>query len=377
MERGYQSMSWLRTRAEIAVDLVPAEETGEALVQGLPRGSQEMLGPWHHWPAASTVAWLKQQGVRLSPAEKGSKPWQASSRDVVTALEGRLAELGVVVETGRHALEMGTRPDGYQVWFEEGEPLVVEALVLATGTAQKKGLAMAEALGHAVTPLCPSLMTVKLRDARIRNLQGQPPVEAEVRFADKPGLPAERVERGDLEILGNGLGGPAIANLTAWAAPTLAGAKHKFPLVVNWVPDWGGQIARELSQRAVHHAKAAVMDEPQAGLPPKLWARLVEASKMTRQDTWGGVSKRQLSTLVGNLTQGRFQASGHGMHKPEFAYAGGVARDEIDFRTMESRRCPRLYFAGEMVDCDGVLGGYNALLALTHAQLIAAGVATT
>lgn len=373
VDRQAQPLPWLRRQEAAPFALAPAGATPAEWASRLPRGHQEMLGPWHHFPAEQTLAWLRSLGLPIqSPAASPGAQAETAASALVDLLGRELDRRGIEVRTGHNALEVATRPDGFQVWFEEGEPLIVEALVLATGTGPHRGLALAEAFGHTVQPLSPSLLALKLKDARLRHLQGQPPVEAEVRFADRPGLPADRVERGQVEILGHGIGGPAIANLTAWAAPELAGARYRFPFQINWVPQYGGQIARELSQRALHHTKGVIAEEPQAGLPPKLWARLVEAAKIGPQETWGSVDKRYLSTLVGQLTQGRFSANGYAMHKPEHTYAGGVSRDEIDFRTMGSRKHGRLYFAGELVDCDAILGGGNALLALTHAQIIAA-----
>jgi predicted Rossmann fold flavoprotein len=166
-----------------------------------------------------------------------------------------------------------------------------------------------------------------------------------------------------------GLSGPAVLKLSAWGARFLAGQGYNTVLLVNWLPSLHeNELRATLNAQRTANPRRLVAGEPFFGLPQRLWRRLVETA-MPADRRWADLANKELAALAAELQQGRYAISGKGVFKEEFVTCGGVRLDEVDFRTMESRLCPHLYFAGEILDIDGLTGGYNFQSAWTTGWL--------
>jgi len=173
-------------------------------------------------------------------------------------------------------------------------------------------------------------------------------------------------ETGPVLITHWGLSGPGILRLSAWGARELAAVNYQFKLRVNWLPEhhFDSVIALAQAQRGLTGARQ-VQNVALAGLPSRLWERLVATAGIAPLTQWAGLNKAQLHTLARLLVESEFTVTGKSMNKEEFVTCGGVRLGEVDFKTMQSRVCPGLYFAGELLDIDGITGGFNFQAAWT------------
>lgn len=334
------------------------------LVRHYPRGDRELLGPFHRWGPAETVAWFAARGVELKAEADGRMfPVTDDSGTIVDCLQGAAAEAGVIVRTrcGVRAV----RP-GFEMELTTGETVSCDRLLIATGGGKAGGgLNLAQQLGHTIAEPVPSLFTFQLADARLAGLEGVAAEGAEVR------VPGTRLqERGPLLITHWGLSGPAILKLSAWGARVLHERDYRFEMTVNWVyPRGADEILAELVRLRTEHPRRQMGGGNSFGLPQRLWERLALAAGADPAQPWTSVSNEVLRAFARELGGGRFSVTGKSLFKDEFVTCGGVRLGELDFRTMESRRCPGLYFAGEVLDIDGLTGGFNFQSAWTTGWL--------
>jgi len=236
-----------------------------------------------------------------------------------------------------------------------GETILADRVLIATGgTKGSAGLPIAESLGHTIVPGVPSLFTFHVDDPRLKGLEGvAAPATARV-----PGTRLD--ESGPVLVTHWGLSGPAILRLSAWGARELHDAGYRFMLKLNWAGARSPEEARSaLEEERAAHPRRQVSTANPFGIPARLWERLVAAADVAPQAAWAGVSNDALRSLALQATASEFAVSGKSMNKEEFVTCGGVSLAEVDMATMESRVCPGLHLAGEVLDIDGITGGYN------------------
>jgi predicted Rossmann fold flavoprotein len=338
-------------------------EPGE-LVQHYPRGGRELRGPFHHWGPRETVAWFAARGVALKTEADGRIfPVTDDSGTIVDCLRRAAEVAGVTVRT-RCGVQ-AARP-GFEVALTTGETMACDRLLLATG-GNKDGASfkIAGQFGHTIEPPVPSLFTFHVDDPRLTGLPGVAVENVEV------AVPGEKLrESGPLLITHEGLSGPAILKLSAWGARVLHDRGYRFTLVVNWTaPRSSAQALAGLRQVRAEHPRQQVATWNPFALPQRLWSRLTAIAGVDPARPWTSVSNEALTVLVAQLTRGEFAVTGRSPFKEEFVTCGGVRLAEVDFKTMASRRCPGLYFAGEVLDIDGLTGGFNFQSAWTTGWL--------
>ena len=332
------------------------------LVKRYPRGGRELLGAFHRWQPRDTVEWFAAHGVETKTEADGRMfPVTDDSATVVDCLT-RAAELaGVTVRTsvGVRKVEQlgraGGAPD-FWVTLTDDSTLRCDRLLLATGgNKSSAGLNIARALGHTVEPPVPSLFTFHIDDARLIGLSG---VSIENVATSVPGTKLR--ENGALLITHWGLSGPAILKLSAWGARELAACNYEFKLAVNFTPGHTREsLAKEFAGGRAAHARKQLGTWNPLGLPQRFWERLLTTVKIAPATQWAGVPAAALGALAEQLTGAEFTVVGKSMNKEEFVTCGGVRLSEVEFKTMESKLCPGLYFAGEILDIDGITGGFN------------------
>jgi predicted Rossmann fold flavoprotein len=242
------------------------------------------------------------------------------------------------------------------------EELVCDQLLLATGGCRTPALGqLAVSLGHTLETPVPSLFTVHIETEWLRELAG---VSIESVEASVP--EARLRESGPLLVTHWGLSGPSILRLSAWGARKLAELNYRFALRINWLPHLKPEaIAAELDARRRTQAARLVVNAPVTPLTARLWEALVKAAGIARETRWADLSRSAQHGLIKKLIQTEFPVSGKSLNKEEFVTCGGVRLKEIDFKTMQSRICQGLYFAGELLDIDGITGGFNFQAAWT------------
>lgn len=341
------------------------------LVKRYPRGGRELLGAFHRWQPRDTVAWFAERGVETKAEEDGRMfPVTDDSATIVDCLMRAAERAGVRIVTSMGVRKAeavgGARGSSFWVTLTDGTGTRCERLLLATGGNRSSvGFTIAEALGHAIEPLVPSLFTFHIDDARLIGLSG---VSVEVATASVPGTKLR--ESGPLLITHWGLSGPAILKLSAWGARELAARHYEFPLTINFAPPHTREsLIRELAGVRERNPRKQITTWSPLALPQRLWERLVTSSGIAATAPWTGVGNAALATLAGQLTAAEFKVVGKSLFKDEFVTCGGVRLSEVDFRTLESRLCPGLHFAGEVLDIDGVTGGFNFQAAWTTGML--------
>lgn len=338
------------------------------LVKRYPRGGRELLGAFHRWQPRDTIEWFGARGVETKTEEDGRMfPVTDDSATIVECLQRAAADAGVRVVTSlgvRKVEHVGRAGEAPSFWLTltDGAELRCERLMLATGgNRASAGFAMAESLGHAIEPLVPSLFTFHIDDARLIGLSG---VSVERAAVSVPGT--KLAEGGPLLITHWGLSGPAILKLSAWGARQLADLKYEFPLTVNFAGDRSRDaLGRELAEVRAQNPRKQIVTWSPLPMPQRLWERLVVSAGIAATTPWSSVGNGALGTLAAQITGAAFKVVGKSLFKDEFVTCGGVRLSEVDFRRMESRRCPGLHFGGEVLDIDGVTGGFNFQAAWT------------
>ena len=326
------------------------------LVQHYPRGGAALRGPFTRFQPRDTMAWFEQRGVPLKTEADGRVfPVTDRSDTIVACLLNSAERAGVSTRTQASivSIEHDTR-SGFVLRSKTGESLAADRALLSTGSSPQ-GYAWAGALGHSIKPPVPSLFTFVLDDRRLQGLAGVSVSNVRVEIADTP-----LAQHGPLLITHWGLSGPAILKLSAWGARLLHDRSYRVQLIIDWLPDRReDEVWRDLQAIKSDQARRAMGSSSLPGLPLRLWRRLIDAAGVGSEQRWTELSRRQLAALSDQLKHGAYDVRGRGEFKEEFVTCGGVSLDEINFKTMESRICPGLYFGGEALDLDGLTGGFN------------------
>ena len=221
-------------------------------------------------------------------------------------------------------------------------------------------------LGHTIIPPVPSLFTFNMPNEPIKKLMGvvANPVTVKVRTAH---VVSQRLSsEGALLITHWGMSGPAVLKLSAWGARELHAMKYKFEVLVNWLADKNEQEIRDwLDVELKTIGKRQVGNKNPFQLPNRLWLFFLEKNEIDSEVTWNQLAKKSLNKLINTLVNDFYKAEGKTTFKEEFVTCGGVSLDEVSFETMESKVCPGIYFAGEVLDVDAVTGGFNFQAAWT------------
>ncbi len=337
------------------------------LVRHYPRGGKALRGAFSRFQPRDTVAWFAARGVELKTEADGRMfPTSDRSETIVQCLQTSAARAGVRVRTRAPVADVTRQDAGFQVVLRSGAVLHGDRLLIATGSSPA-GLRWAAALGHSLQPPVPSLFTFQIRDPRLAELAGLSVPSAELTL--QAGT-EKLTQSGPLLVTHWGLSGPAVLKLSAWGARVLHPHRYQVPLRLDWLPGVNAeQLRQHLLALKQQQPRRQVASAAPVDLPKRLWQRLVAAAEISPERTWAEVSKRSLHALWQELKRGEFQIAGKGLFKEEFVTCGGVSLQEIDFKTMASRCCPGLHVAGEVLDIDGVTGGFNFQSAWTTGWL--------
>jgi predicted Rossmann fold flavoprotein len=334
-----------------------------AMSESYPRGERALISPLHRFSQADTVAWFERRGVRLKTEEDGRMfPVTDSSGTVIDCLLYEAKAAGVRLFTRRGVDAVQREGGGFRLQFNDGKTTTCDRLLLATGgTRSAIGGQIAESLGHELAAPVPSLFSFHVVEAWLRSLPGVSVAEVEAT------VPSVRLrERGPVLITHQGLSGPVILRLSAWGARALHELDYQFTLRVNWLPGATQDSIRDwlLELRQTSPNKLVVNSALDA-LPNRLWEKLTELAGIDSAVRATTLSREQANALAALLVRTELTIHGKSLNKDEFVTCGGVTLSEVDFKTMESRVTPGLYFAGELLDIDGITGGFNFQAAWT------------
>lgn len=351
----------------------------KSLVQNYPRGAKALMGAFSRFQAKDTISWFANHGVPLKTEADGRMfPITDNSETIVSCLMRTASSHGVELRTVTPvvAVKLHTKQSTAHTFFEillkSGETLECDRLLLATGS-NPIGYKIARELGHHIEPPVPSLFTFNVKDQELRLLAGVSVKEASLRLSVSGNPQLEQM--GPLLITHWGLSGPAVLKLSAWGARILHDNHYQATLLVNWLPNFTQEEVRQkLLEVKNEWSKKPMFLHRGVELPHRLWQYLLSRIGITPEERWAGLSNKLLNQLVQEINQGKYLVSGKGVFKEEFVTCGGVSLKEVNFKTMESNLVPGLYFAGEILDIDGVTGGFNFQSAWTTSYLAGCGM---
>jgi predicted Rossmann fold flavoprotein len=325
------------------------------LVKHYPRGAKALLGAFYSFGPTDTIDFFESRGVSLKTEVDGRMfPKSNSSQSISDCLVDTAKNLGVLLWTGCSVEKIIKIESGFSLSLMNGQTHACDKLILATGSS-KSGYEFAAELGHTIVNPVPSLFTFAVADKSLHELSGLSVQRARTWIHKK------QAQEGPLLVTHWGFSGPVIIKLSAWHARELFDYGYKLPFYVSWLPGYSLEQIRQVIMMYQKNSPKKTMCgfSPFQEIPTRLWTYLVSRSGLPDTKLWQDLGVKQLSRLVEDLHISRFECSGKGVFKEEFVTCGGVDLSEINFKTMESKRCPRLYIVGELLDCDGVTGGFN------------------
>jgi len=365
LERGQEVLTKVRISGGGRCNVTHACFVPNDLVKFYPRGEKELRGPFHQFCSGDTIEWFEKHSVELKIEEDGRMfPVSNSSQTIIDCFQNATKKLGIQVLTGQSVQSL-FKAENYWKVETNHETFACQKLIMTTGS-NPKIWEMLTLLGHSIVSPVPSLFTFNIKDARIKDLMG---LSA---FAKVKVKNSKLEASGPLLITHWGMSGPGILRLSAWGARELFDKNYQFIIQVNWLNEIPFEEALDtLKDLKQEHAKKAVSKKSPFEFPNRLWESLVLASDIDSEMKWSDLTKKQLTNLANQLTNGEFQVNGKSTFKEEFVTAGGIDLKEINFKTMESKLNENLYFAGEIVNIDAITGGFNFQNAWTSGFIVA------
>jgi predicted Rossmann fold flavoprotein len=349
------------------------------MIKKYPRGSAFLKKAFHHFFTNDTVAWFKERGVLLKTESDGRMfPVTDNAQTIIDCLLKEADKHGVEILRNKEVkqLNMGKQ---FQLHFDDGTMLDADYVCIASGGYPKivQYGWLKKATQHIEEPV-PSLFTFNL-PAGQAGMPGNP-------VTALMGVSVERVcvkiagsklsEEGPLLITHWGMSGPAILKLSAWGARELAGKNYNFSILINWIPDFNENSLREKIQKLRFElASQKMINRNPFILPYRLWEFILLQSGIKENLRWADLPAKEQNKLVKNLCANEYTVKGKTTCKEEFVTAGGIQLNEIDFNTMQSKKHPGLFFAGEVINIDGITGGYNFQNAWTTGWIAAKAIA--
>ncbi|XP_027923491.1 uncharacterized protein LOC114181282 isoform X1 [Vigna unguiculata] len=341
------------------------------LAENYPRGHKELRGSFFniHGPV-DTMSWFASHGVELKVEDDGRVfPVSNSSSSIIDCLMSEVKQRGVSLQTRKVVAAISILSSGkFLLEIQQHTSVHVERveadyLLLASGSS-RQGYTLASQLGHSIVDPVPSLFTFKIEDLRLRELSGVtfPKVKVRLKLDSVQRNIPKLTQVGPMLVTHWGLSGPVILRLSAWGARFLFSSSYKGKLFVDFVPDLHVESLKSiLSHHKLQYAKQKVLNScpPEFGITKRFWSYVLERQGFSGDVLWASISNSSLMSIGSLLKDCMFEVTGKGQFKDEFVTAGGVPLSEISLNTMESKVCQRLFFAGEILNVDGVTGGFN------------------
>jgi len=324
-----------------------------------PRGRKELLSPFQNFQAANTVEWFEERGVKLKHEGDGRMfPISDSSETIIDCFMQEARKYKIKLLTKMDVKSLKKLDDGKILLFiNDDESFIADSVLIATGS-MPNGYKLARNLGHSTTEMAPSLFTFKIEDVILDNLAGISFSQATLTLKIDGAKPF--TQKGPLLITHWGLSGPALLKLSAWAAREMMHTNYKAKITVNWLGIENLNDGEKLlSTIKTKNTKTSVGKAYPNELTKRFWLQLLIKCGILKEKNWSEISKKELKLIMKNLFICELDVIGKSRFKEEFVECGGINLKEISFKTMESKICPGLYFSGEVMDIDGITGGFN------------------
>ena len=326
------------------------------LVNNYPRGEKQLLGLFNRFSTTEAFDWFQNQGLRLKIENDGRVfPLSDSSNDVIKCLKDVAETYGVKVFTHSHVKHISKTNDVFNLLVKGNKYFHTKNILICTG-GHPSGRKLARNLGHSIIQPVPSLFSLSSSDKSLESCSGiSLNVQIKLTVSNK-----KYTETGSILITHKGFSGPVILRLSAFSARKLHANNYICDLRINWLCMPENQVRSIIDLYKIENSKKLVLNnKPFNQLPKRLWRALLLSENIDSNLKWSDISKYHRESLIKCLTMKNYSINSRGPFGDEFVTAGGVSLSEINFKTMESKICKGLFFAGEVLDIDGVTGGFN------------------
>lgn len=327
------------------------------LIERYPRGKQLLRKTLYRFGPKETINWFESKGIQIKEEHDGRMfPISDDSQTIIQCLERELRNNQVHIQYNSSVERIEKREDGFYIEFTNQKSFTADKVLIATGGFSKvEQYNWLIALGHSVESPVPSLFTFNLPKHPITELMGVVVPDTTVKIAG-----TKISEFGPLLITHWGFSGPAVLKTSAWAARELAIRNYQFTIVINWLNKiTEDELRKEFSEIRKLNGKQLVCNKNPFQLPKRFWEYQLWKNKIDEEVKWGELPASKQNLLIESLMSDRYEVNGKTTFKEEFVTCGGIKLSEINPTTMESRLVPGLFFAGEILDVDGVTGGFN------------------
>ena len=343
----------------------------QILIKNYPRGAKELLGAFSRFQPQDTIAWFAKRGVSLKVEDDGRMfPSTNTSETILSCLNSEVARLNVDVRKGSKVKAIRKQGETFTIELQNST-IEADRVLLATGSTPL-GYELARSLGHNIIEPCPSLFTFNCSHPLLLDMMGtsfkKVSLILEIEIDSKK---MKWKQSGPLLITHWGISGPAVLKLSAFAARELSKVQYQAKLHVNWLGDTPNDTVLELLLQEKNSApKRHIANLPFLDLSKRFFTQALSlALPEKKTGTWSDLNKNDLKAIATVLTNSELMIKGKGIFKEEFVSCGGVDLKEVDFKTMQSKLCPGIYFAGEILNIDGITGGFNFQNAWTTAWI--------
>jgi len=338
-----------------------------------PRGEHFVKKAFHQFFTTDTINWFEEKGVKLKTEDDGRMfPVTDSSHTIIECLLKEANKYGVEILTNKEVKDLSMVNGEWSIGLSNSEKLTANFVCIASGGYPKSSMFdWLKELGHTIEEPVPSLFTFNLPKHPITKLMGVSVEKTKIKIQN-----SKLEEEGPILITHWGLSGPVVLRLSAWGARELKERNWEFGISVNWSPEFNEQSLREKFQGLRNtNASQKIINKNSFGLPSRLWEFFAEQSGIKNEWRWADLPSAEQNKFIKNICSYECEVKGKTTFKEEFVTAGGIKLNEVDANTMMSKKVSNLFFAGEVLDVDGITGGFNFQHAWTSGFVAAKSIA--
>ncbi|MGR6087073.1 MAG: NAD(P)/FAD-dependent oxidoreductase [Arcticibacter sp.] len=362
LEKGNKVLSKVRVSGGGRCNVTNGVATLQGLLDGYPRGRKELIGPFNKFNNQDTMNWFEDRGVRLKIEDDGRVfPVSDDSGSIVDCLMDEAHRLGVEIMLGFAVDSISTYPTGFIIHTNHQSINASKVIVTTGGGSKMESYNWLQSMGIKIVSPVPSLFTFNIPDSPYLDLMG-----VSVQYAVVSVVGTKIATRGPLLFTHWGLSGPAVLKCSSIAARQLHESNYQFDVQLDLLPDLSHDALREtIREMCERYPNKKIGSLKFDGISSRLNERLIELAGIQGSQDLGNLSKQSTNRLVEIIKNTRMRVRGKTTFKEEFVTCGGVSLKDVDFKKMESKTIPNLFFAGEVLDIDGITGGYNFQAAWT------------
>jgi len=336
------------------------------LVKFYPRGEKTLKKAFSKFDVNDTRRWFEERGVKLKTESDGRVfPVTDNSQTIIDCLMKEVDSKGIEIRMKSEVTRVEPTPAGFKLELKKGESISADKVIVTVGGSPKsESYQWLRDLGLKIVEPVPSLFTFNVPDSDMKDLKG---LSVETGIVSIPGTKWK--DDGPILITHWGFSAPAVIKLSAWAAVDLHSRNYRFPIHINWTGQSEASVRETLQEMRKNHPTKQVGSNPQFDISKRLWERLCRKAEIVETLRYADLPGKTMNRFIEMLVRCDYQVDGKTTFKEEFVTAGGVDLNEVNLSTYESKKHLGIFFAGEVLNADGVTGGYNFQHAWTSGYL--------